>query len=73
MQLWRTVKDEEVYLRDYTSPREARQGLGAYYLLYNEARPHQALGYQTPAETCFAPVPGPRCAPEAPCMARGIA
>jgi len=49
--LWRTVKYEEVYLRDYASPREARQRLSAYFLFYNEARPHQALGYRTPAET----------------------
>jgi hypothetical protein len=34
--LWRTVKYEEVYLRDFTSPREARQGLDAYFLFYNE-------------------------------------
>jgi putative transposase len=52
--LWRTVKYEEVYLRDYASPREARQGLGAYFLFYNESRPHQALGYRTPAEIYFA-------------------
>ena len=53
--LWRTVKYEEVYLHDYTSPREARRGLGAYFLFYNEERPHQALGYRTPAETYFTP------------------
>ncbi len=52
--LWRTVKYEEVYLRDYASPREARQGLSAYFLFYNEVRPHQALGFRTPAETYFA-------------------
>ena len=47
--LWRTVKYEEIYLHDYANPREARQGLGAYFPLYNETRPHQALGYCTPA------------------------
>jgi putative transposase len=52
--LWRTVKYEEVYLRDYASPREARQGLRAYFVFYNEERPHQALGYRTPAEIYFA-------------------
>ena len=52
--LWRTVKYEEVYLRDYGSPREARRGLSAYSMFYNEVRPHQALGYRTPAETYFA-------------------
>jgi putative transposase len=57
--LWRTVKYEEVYLRDYPTPSEARRGLGAYFMFYNEVRPHQALGYRTPAETYFATVPGP--------------
>jgi putative transposase len=54
--LWRTVKYEEVYLRDYASPREARQGLRGYLLFYNEERPHQALGYRTPAEIYVAPM-----------------
>ena len=48
--LWRTVKYEEVYLKDYADPREAREGLRAYWRFYNEQRPHQALGYRTPAE-----------------------
>ena len=46
---WRSVKYEEVYLKDYTSVREARQGLGEYFMFYNHKRLHQALGYQTPA------------------------
>ena len=46
---WRSVKYEEVYLKDYTSVREARQGLGEYFTFYNHKRLHQALGYQTPA------------------------
>jgi putative transposase len=54
--LWRTIKYEEVYLRDYASPREARQGLSAYMMFYNEERPHQALQYRTPAETYFGSV-----------------
>ncbi len=48
--LWRTVKYEEVYLHDYASPKEARQGLTRYITFYNDERPHQALGYKTPAE-----------------------
>ena len=48
--LWRTVKYEEVYLKDYADPREARGGLRAYFRFYNEQRPHQALKYRTPAE-----------------------
>jgi len=47
--LWRTVKYEEVYLKDYTTVREARQGLRQYFTFYNHERLHQALGYQTPA------------------------
>jgi putative transposase len=47
--LWRPVKYEEVYLKDYASVREARQGLGEYFMFYNYKRLHQALGYQTPA------------------------
>ena len=48
--LWRTVKYEEVYLKAYSNGREARVGLEAYFHFYNNQRPHQALGYRTPAE-----------------------
>lgn len=51
--LWRTVKYEEVYLKDYTSPREARKELTEYLRFYNEGRLHQALDYRTPAEVYF--------------------
>jgi putative transposase len=47
--LWRTVKYEEVYVKDYETPREAIQGLATFFVRYNEGRQHQALGYQTPA------------------------
>ena len=48
--LWRSVKWEEVYLRDYGSVAEARSGLRSYFRFYNYDRPHQSLGYRTPAE-----------------------
>ena len=48
--LWRTVKYEEVYLKAYSNGREAKAGLEAYLHFYNTQRPHQALGYRTPAE-----------------------
>ena len=48
--LWRTVKYEEVYLRAYSNGREAKAGLDDYFRFYNTQRPHQALGYRTPAE-----------------------
>jgi putative transposase len=46
--LWRTVKYEDIYLRGYETVPELTQGLGSYFPFYNEERPHQALGYQTP-------------------------
>ena len=55
--LWRSVKYEEVYLNEYTCPREVRQGLSRYLKFYNERRPHQALGYATPAEIYHAKTP----------------
>ena len=48
--LWRTVKYEDVYLRDYQTVAEARYYLGRYFELYNNDRLHEALGYNTPAE-----------------------
>jgi len=47
--LWRSLKYEEVYLHAYDSAAEARDGIGRYFAFYNDERPHQALGYQTPA------------------------
>ena len=47
--LWRSVKSEEVYVSDYRSVWDARQGLGQYWRFYHEERLHQALGYRTPA------------------------
>jgi putative transposase len=47
--LWRTVKYEEVYLRDYETPAEARLGLGRYFRYYNHQRRHRSLDRRTPA------------------------
>jgi len=51
--LWRSLKYEEVYLHEYTSPRQAREGIRKYLDFYNSGRPHQALNYKTPAEVYF--------------------
>ena len=51
--LWRTVKYEEVYLKDYETPREAIQGLGTFFVRYNERRQHQSLDYRTSAAVYF--------------------
>ena len=48
--LWRSVKYEEVYLKAYQDGRAARAGISNYIGFYNTQRPHQALGYRTPAE-----------------------
>ena len=51
--LWRTVKYEEVYLKAYASVLEAQKGLADYFRFCNGLRPHQALGYRTPAEVFY--------------------
>ena len=51
--LWRTVKYEEVYLKDYGGVPEAIRSLKTYFHFYNFDRPHQALAYQTPAAIYF--------------------
>jgi putative transposase len=48
--LWRSVKYEDVYLKDYSSGLEAYQGLACYFKFYNETRLHQSLDYRTPVE-----------------------
>jgi putative transposase len=53
--LWRSVKYEEVYLRDYVDGWQAEASLVAYFRFYNEERIHQALGYRTPADVYAQP------------------
>jgi putative transposase len=52
--LWRTVKYEEVYLKDYTDAAQAARSLQNYFAFYNRERIHQSLAYQTPAQVHFA-------------------
>lgn len=51
--LWRSVKYEEVYLKDYQSVPEATMCLSKYFFFYNNERIHQALDYKTPCEVYF--------------------
>ena len=51
--LWRSVKYEEVYLKDYEVCRDAREGLEKYFSFYNNRRYHQSLEYKTPYEVHF--------------------
>lgn len=48
--LWRSVKYEEVYLKEYRDVLSCIDGLRTYFRFYNDERPHQALGYRTPKE-----------------------
>ena len=46
--LWRSVKHEDVYLKGYATMGELMLGLAEYFAFYNDERPHQSLGQQTP-------------------------
>ncbi len=48
--LWRSVKYEDIYIKDYERVTELESGLSAYFRFYDEDRPHQSLGYRTPGE-----------------------
>jgi putative transposase len=48
--LWRSVKYEDIYIKDYDHVNELESGLTAYFQFYDEERPHQSLDYQTPGE-----------------------
>ena len=69
--LWRTVKYEELHLKAYANAHEARGELQNYFRFYNGLRPHQGLGYRTPAEVFYGEQKaveeesnGRRCSPE---------
>ncbi len=52
--LWRSVKYEHLYLYDHQTVMAVTHGLEGYFQFYNTARPHQSLGYRTPAEVHYA-------------------
>lgn len=56
--LWRSVKQEEVYLNEYRDVWEAEDRLRRYFEFYNHRRPHQSLGYKTPAEVYWSDMKG---------------
>jgi len=51
--LWRTVKYEDIYIKDYETVEDLKKGLRSYFWFYNNERPHQSLGNRTPAEVYF--------------------
>lgn len=48
--LWRSVKYENIFLKDYENGLELYCGLEKYFVHYNERRPHMSLNYGYPAE-----------------------
>ncbi|HXW00714.1 MAG TPA: IS3 family transposase [Anaerolineae bacterium] len=51
--LWRSLKYEDIYIKEYQSVAALQAGLKHYFHLYNYERPHQSLAYATPAEVYF--------------------
>ena len=51
--LWRSVKYENIYLNQYDTVPQLKNGLTEYFNFYNHDRPHQSLNYRTPAEEHF--------------------
>ena len=51
--LWRSLKYEEVYIRDYQDVSEGQHSMDNYFSFYNHERPHQSLNYLTSAEVYF--------------------
>ena len=47
---WRSIKQEKIYLLDLQAVKEAEHAIKEYMSFYNDRRPHQSLGYQTPAQ-----------------------
>jgi len=47
--LWRSVKYEDIYIQGYDTVPGLHRGLARYFAFYNDERPHQSLGYRTPA------------------------
>jgi putative transposase len=64
--LWRTVKYEEVYLREYGDGHDLIRSLRRYFEYYNYRRPHRSLGYKTPAEVYHQRRQSLRSAPASP-------
>ena len=51
--LWRSLKYEDIYIKEYETVKQLYQGLEQYFDFYNNDRPHQSLGYKTPAMVYF--------------------
>ena len=52
---FRSLKQEELYINEYRSPRELRRAIAEYIRKYNTIRPHQALDNKTPDDVYYTP------------------
>lgn len=50
---FRSLKHEDIYLREYSSVVDLKVGVAQYILKYNNVRLHESLDYRTPAELYF--------------------
>ena len=50
---WRTLKYEDVYIKNYNTMKDAKKGIGEYIEIYNSERLHSMLDYQTPDEVYY--------------------
>ena len=53
---WRTLKQECVYISEYSTYAELRELIAAFIDRYNDERLHQSLGYETPAQWYFSDI-----------------
>jgi putative transposase len=51
--LWRSVKYENIFIKDYANVLEARKGINKYFEFYNNIRIHENLNYKTPKEVHY--------------------
>ena len=52
---FRSLKQEEIYINEYRSPKELRRAIAEYIRKYNTIRPHQALDNKTPDDVYYMP------------------
>jgi putative transposase len=60
--LWRTVKHDDIYLKDYTTVAQCRAGLAQFFDFYNNRREHQSLGDKYPIEVYLEGIEGKNAA-----------
>ena len=53
MDFWRTLKQEDIYIRGYETVSECRQGLKEYFVRYNDVRLHSSLDWNMLADVYF--------------------